>query len=293
MIRSCCLTMLVARRHLMPIAIVVLAAVAAVPAARAQDPPMDAAAAEIADAIAHAKQKSVIVLDFSGPDRKITPLGQKLADDFSAALAKSAAKIRVEDRSQIPGAIKANSYPLDFVNWGKLAHAFAQDIRVQAFVMGELSIGKDQLNVAISSYRADTGKNINSVHFMWPISDDDRKMSVQDLAKVVAPVDPDDVQDKYPNSGTHGYSFPTCLYCPRADYAPEAKRRRIVGTIELVAIAGEDGQLRDIRVLKPLPFGLTMAAIDAVAKWRLKPAIGPDGKPAAVRQIIEVTFQLY
>jgi hypothetical protein len=41
------------------------------------------------------------------------------------------------------------------------------------------------------------------------------------------------------------------------------------------------------------PGGLTAQAIEAVKKWRLSPATGPDGKPAAVRQIIEVTFKLF
>ncbi len=254
---------------------------------------MDAAAAQIADAISHAKQKSVIVLDFSGPDRKITPLGQKLADEFSAALAKSAPKLHVEDRSEIPGVIKAKSYPLDFVDWGELAHAFAQEIHVQAFVMGELSIEGDQLKVAISSYRADNGKNINSAQIARPISDDDRKATAENLAAVSPSIAPDDLQAKYPASGTHGYSFPTCLYCPRADYTSEALSRKIQGTIELLAVVGEDGQIGDVRVLKPLPFGLNASAIKALGTWRLKPATGPDGKPAAVRQIIEVSFQLY
>ena len=274
-------------------ALVVLAALAMVPAAWAQDRPMDTAAAQIADAIKHAKQKSVIVLDFSGPDRKITPLGQKLADEFSIALAKSAPKLHVEDRSRIPGAIKANSYPLDFVDWGEMAHAFAQDIHVQSFVMGELSLENDQLKVMISSYRTDTGKNINSVQSMWPIPDDDKKLTTENLAAVVHSIAPDDVQAKYPNSGTAGYSFPTCLYCPRIDYTTEALNRKIRGTVELAGIVGEDGQLHDLQVLKPLPFGLTRAAIEGVTKWRLKPATGPDGKPAAVRQTIEVSFQLY
>jgi outer membrane biosynthesis protein TonB len=45
--------------------------------------------------------------------------------------------------------------------------------------------------------------------------------------------------------------------------------------------------------LTGLPCGLTAAAIEAVKKWKLAPAKGPDGKPAAVRQMIEVRFNLY
>jgi TonB family protein len=281
--------MLILHRHPVQIVLVLLTGLMITPFAFAQDPPMDAVAANMADAISGADKRDVIVYDFSGPDRKITPFGQKLADEFSAALARSGAKIRVDDRSHIAGALKEKSYPLDFVDWGELAHAFAQELHVEAFVMGDLSIENDQLKAVISSYRADTGKNINSVQVVWPMSDEEKTMLVQDLANVVAPPD----EDGYPNSGTRGYSVPRCLYCPRADYTPEAKRRHIQGAVELIAIVGEAGQFRDIRVLKPLPYGLTTAAINAIKTWRLVPAIGPDGKPATVRQIIEVTFQLY
>jgi TonB family protein len=284
--------MQIARRHLMPIVLVLLAAFAAVPAARAQDPPMDAAATEIADAITHAKQKSVIVLDFSGPDSKITPLGQKLAGDFSAALAKSAAKIRVEDRSQVPGAIKANSYPLDFVNWGELTLAFVQDLHVQAFVMGGLSVENNRLSVVVSAYRSDNGKNIKAIRVAWPISDEEKAMMAENLANVTSARDPNDLRAVYPKAGANGSSYPTCLYCPRAVYSPDAMNRKIQGTVELEAVVGEDGRISDIRVLKPLPFGLTTSAIETVKTWKLKPATGPDGKPVAVRQIIEIGFGL-
>jgi hypothetical protein len=46
-------------------------------------------------------------------------------------------------------------------------------------------------------------------------------------------------------------------------------------------------------VAKGLGLGLDEKAIEAVRRWRLQPALGPDRRPAAVRQIIEVTFQLY
>ena len=281
---------LVARRfERISLTLALVMASAAAPFAAAQAPPMDAEAAKVADAISAADKHDVIVYDFSGPDRKITPLGKKLADEFSAALARSGAKLHVDDRAQIGGALKANSYPLDFVDTGELAHAFAQDIHVESFVMGELSIQGDQANVVIASYRSDTGKNISSVQISWPISDNDKNMMAEDLARVSLPAD----LDQYPNSGAHGYGVPACVYCPRAEYPPDAKAKKITGTVELVGIVGDNGQFHDIQVLKPLPYGLSEAAVKAVSNWRLKPAMGPDSKPAAVRQLIEVTFQLY
>lgn len=255
---------------------------------------MKAAAGRIGDEIFRANKPDVIVLDFSGPDRKVTPLGQKLADEFSAALAKFARKIHVEDRSRITEAIKANAYPLDFVNSDEAAAAFVQDLNLQAFVMGQLSIEDDKVRVVISAYRVDNGKNLKSVRVAWTISGDDKKMATQNLADVLPAAAANSVPKNHPSSGKpEGYSTPSCLYCPRADYPPEARGKKIEGTVELEAIVDEDGQVRNIRILKPLPYGITTAAIATIRNWRLKPATGPDGKPATVRQIIEITFQSY
>ncbi len=96
-----------------------------------------------------------------------------------------------------------------------------------------------------------------------------------------------------PNAGTGGYGTPACLYCPRADYSDEAMKVKVQGVVELIAVITPDGRVTDVHVAKGLGLGLDEKAIEAVRTWRLKPAMGPDGKPAAVRQIIEVTFQLY
>jgi TonB family protein len=61
----------------------------------------------------------------------------------------------------------------------------------------------------------------------------------------------------------------------------------------LLGVVGEDGRVREIRVLKSLPLGLTDEAIETIKRWKLAPATGPDGKTVAVEQIIEVTFQMF
>jgi protein TonB len=96
-----------------------------------------------------------------------------------------------------------------------------------------------------------------------------------------------------PNAGTGGYGFAACLYCPRADYSDEAMKVKVMGVVELMATITPDGRVTDIHVAKGLGFGLDEKAVQAVRSWRLKPALGPDGRPAAVRQLIELTFQLF
>jgi len=96
-----------------------------------------------------------------------------------------------------------------------------------------------------------------------------------------------------PNAGTGGYGMPTCLYCPRAEYSDEAMKVKVQGVVELIAVITPDGRVTDVHVSKGLGLGLDEKAIAAVRTWRLTPALGPNGKPAAVRQIIEVAFALY
>jgi TonB family protein len=251
----------------------------------------NAAAAKIAEGIVHAKQHTVMVFDFCGPDRKISALGQRLASQISAELSVSGAKIDVQDRSKIPDAVKANSYPADFVNWGELARAFAQDIHVQAFVMGALTVQDEKLHAVVTAYRSDKGTSIGSAEIDLPMSAQDRRMLDANVVRWTE--SPDASQTQYPDSGKNGYGTPSCLFCPRADYTTKALNRKLKGFVELSAVIGEDGKAGDIQVLRPLPDGLSDEAIRAVRKWRLKPAIGPNGQPVAVRQTIEVGFDLY
>ena len=95
------------------------------------------------------------------------------------------------------------------------------------------------------------------------------------------------------NAGTGGYGYPACLYCPQAQFSDEAVKAKYQGVVTLMAIITPDGKATDIHVVKGLGMGLDEKALEAVRTWRFKPALGPDGKPAPVRQIIEVTFHLY
>ena len=96
-----------------------------------------------------------------------------------------------------------------------------------------------------------------------------------------------------PWAGTGGYGSPACLYCPKAEYSDEAMKVKVQGVVELTAFITPDGRATEIHVAKGLGLGLDEKAIEAVRTWRLKPALGPDGRPATVRQIIEVSFQLF
>ncbi|MGH9735216.1 MAG: TonB family protein [Candidatus Acidiferrales bacterium] len=104
-------------------------------------------------------------------------------------------------------------------------------------------------------------------------------------------------QSNVPKAGTNGYSHPTCVYCPQPQYTEAALKTKYQGTVELLAVIDAEGHPVHIQVVKgsgvAARLGLYQKALEAVRKWRFRPATGPDGKPAMVQQNIDIGFHLY
>lgn len=87
-----------------------------------------------------------------------------------------------------------------------------------------------------------------------------------------------------PQAGKDGFGSPSCTYCPPPDMS------RQEGTVVLHVIVTAEGQATNIPVIKTSGTDLDDKAIEAVSRWRFKPATVPDGKPVAVSVPIEINF---
>jgi protein TonB len=97
-----------------------------------------------------------------------------------------------------------------------------------------------------------------------------------------------------PMAGENGYSSPTCLYCPEPQYSDAGFKLKIQGEVVLDVIIGVDGRATSIHIVKGLGYGLDEEAVNwARDICRFKPAVGPNGEPAAVRMLMDVDFHLY
>jgi TonB family protein len=74
-------------------------------------------------------------------------------------------------------------------------------------------------------------------------------------------------------------------------YTAEARAARISGIVIVEAIVGKDGRVRNVQVLKPLPFGLDQVAVDAVRQWQFRPGT-LNGEPVDVLFNLTVNFHL-
>lgn len=78
---------------------------------------------------------------------------------------------------------------------------------------------------------------------------------------------------------------------PNPQYTEIARKARIQGVVIVEAIIDKNGNVTNVRVLKPLPMGLDQAAVDAVENWKFKPAT-LNGKPVDVYYNLTVNFRL-
>lgn len=94
-------------------------------------------------------------------------------------------------------------------------------------------------------------------------------------------------------AGVNGVGSPQCIYCPQPEYSDEARKAKYQGTVLLDVIVTSDGRVVNPVVLKGPGLGLEEKALAQVKNWKMRPAIGPNGRPVNARVQIEVTFHLY
>ncbi|HEX4543139.1 MAG TPA: energy transducer TonB, partial [Candidatus Acidoferrum sp.] len=76
------------------------------------------------------------------------------------------------------------------------------------------------------------------------------------------------------------------------EYSDEARKAKYQGTVVLDVTVTSDGRVLDPRVVKGPGLGLEEKALAQVRNWKMRPAMGPNGKPVTCRVQIEVLFRL-
>jgi TonB family protein len=94
-------------------------------------------------------------------------------------------------------------------------------------------------------------------------------------------------------AGVNGVGSPQCIYCPQPEYSDEARKAKYQGTVLLDVTVTTDGRVINPIVIKGPGLGLEEKALAQVKNWKMRPSVGPSGKPVNCRVQIEVTFHLY
>jgi len=87
-----------------------------------------------------------------------------------------------------------------------------------------------------------------------------------------------------------GVTAPVPLVHPEAEYTEEARKARVQGICIISVIVDAQGMPQNPRVVQGLGMGLDQKAIEAVNKYRFRPAMKND-EPVAVRITADVIFR--
>jgi TonB family protein len=95
-------------------------------------------------------------------------------------------------------------------------------------------------------------------------------------------------------AGQNGVTMPTCEYCPKPEYSPEARDANLQGTVYLQIVVLTTGRAGEIKVIKGFEKSLDEQAIKVVREqWTFKPATDQNGNPVDVVVPVEIVFQLF
>jgi TonB family protein len=262
---------------------------------RAAQEQMDSLASRVAEQIRQSKIDTafpkIFVIDFSNAsDKQFSKLGTFLADDLALSLAGYASGFQVQDRKSFSDYLKENWMGLDELQSEAVCLTLARSMGGAGVVRGTIETdAKQQLRISV---------NIDGLGTTWS-GDAEFPLTgaLQELLKQPAisyeraagtiPAEPGILQP-----GVDGATLPVCVFCPSPDYTDLARTAKYRGTVELSLIITKDGAVNSIVVLKGAPFSLTQKAIDAVQKWKFKPA-KLRGQSVPVRVPVDIEFQLY
>jgi TonB family protein len=90
-----------------------------------------------------------------------------------------------------------------------------------------------------------------------------------------------------------GISKPVLVFQPEAEFSDEARRAKYQGVCIVDMIVDAQGNPQNVHVTRTLGMGLDEKAMEAVRKYKFKPAMKDGKTPVAVEISVEVDFHLY
>lgn len=88
-----------------------------------------------------------------------------------------------------------------------------------------------------------------------------------------------------------GVTPPKAIHQPQPRYTEDARQARIQGVAILSAVIDAEGKVRNLKLVKGLPLGLSESALETVATWTYEPA-RLEGRAVAVNYHFTIGFWL-
>lgn len=242
----------------------------------------------------HPNSCIILVANFTTPSGSTSRLGIQLADSISAELQAQGGGIQTVDRSRFEDYLVREHIPSSALKDREAARWLATEFQASVVLIGNIEQLGDRFNLLTELLNVSNDK-VGPQEAVWIAIPDPQQAFITfepyDAERPRAKVTPDH-SSTLARAGVNGTSIPACTYCPPPMYSSAARKAKFVGTVVLEVTVTEGGRAADILFLKGAPFGMNDAAIKSVSSWKFRSATY-EGKPAAVRVPIELTFRLY
>jgi TonB family protein len=275
---------------------------ASMAASAVSSPEIDALAGKLATQIIKNKLKSVVVVGVIGPSKHVTELGKELREILSDSLARQGGKFTVIDGEAIRAILHKNRIAEDMLYSDALGDWIALHMQADGIVTGHIDGVRDGSAVLttellrMSKYETNPRAELHSTILLTQsqIHAADRKY-VPSAEEATAKYDNERARmEESTTKNSNGQAkMAACLSCPKPEYSSQARARGVRGTVYLLVIVQKDGTADNVLVTSPLGYGLDSMAVNSVLRWKFKPAIDPQGNPAASQVPIEIFFTLH
>ena len=237
---------------------------------------------ELASGLEACGVQRVAIVDFEYPMDHVDEFGVWLADQLAAAPAERWAPIEVIGRKQIAAKWDelriAEPYTTEPDRRLDLAKAFHA-----ALIQGSYSPADNGIGIELSA----PGTKCTRPLIVKFAMTDEMKAHLTKPLEAMAPGD-----GAYP-AGVGGISLPACMYCPNPSFKIEELNGKPQGTVLLMVIIDAQGRAGEVTVKNAPAPKLGERAINAVKRWRFRPAVDVDGKPVAARTPVLMTFRVW
>ena len=262
---------------------------AQISAAQGPGTSFDAALGQLAFQIAGPLEKEgvkrVIVADLLDPNGQSHPVGRFLANKLSSVLQHDFPTLETIGFSPSQSqSLLDDSVPRDQGQAFQETRKWAAKMGARVVIMGSFAKAQEGIGISLTAVKTKSGETYALASGMVPISEEITAIAGESIP---AP------KTEIAKAGVGGVGIPVCIYCPIPPYTDQARAAKSQGKVVLQVVITTEGRAANISVKKGAGMGLDEAAIEAIRRWRFRPAVGPDGHPVDTLVPIEITFRRY
>lgn len=230
-------------------------------------------------------------MDFSdSADKHVSALGRALAERFSKSLASHADGFGVANRNVVSDYLRDNFIDARDLQSSEVILALARFLGASGIVVGELREDPDHkllLTLQLEGFGAPS-----AAAETLPLTAQMRSLLSEPAANLAPAAPSIPPEPGVLRAGINGVSIPECTYCPPPQETDAASAAKYNGSLTLSVVVTVEGTAESVLVLRGAPFQMNEQAIEAVQKWKFKPAM-KDGKPVPSRVPVEITLRTY